>query len=251
MSSKTSINKLELEKFEPLAKEWWDKEGEFKILHQINPIRLSYIMDTIRSHFNINEVEYSALKLNILDVGCGGGLVSAGLAQYLHNLKGSTITGIDALQSNIDIATTYAQEQNFSIKYLKSTVEELITDNKQYEIVLCLEVIEHVDNIADFIKNLSNLVKPNGMIIISTINRTLKAYMLAIIMAEYFLHWVTKGTHDYHKFLKPSEIYSMFNKNNIALKALKGLSYNLLNQEWQLSDNIEVNYFAYLTPLTS
>ncbi|WP_375326884.1 bifunctional 2-polyprenyl-6-hydroxyphenol methylase/3-demethylubiquinol 3-O-methyltransferase UbiG [Candidatus Tisiphia endosymbiont of Nemotelus uliginosus] len=248
MSSKTSINKLELEKFEPLATEWWDNEGEFKILHQINPIRLSYIMDTIRSHFNINEAEYPDLKLNILDVGCGGGLVSAGLVQYIKNVS---ITGIDALQSNIDIATIYAKEQNLSIKYLKSTVEELITDNKQYEIVLCLEVIEHVDNIADFIQNLANLVKPNGMIIISTINRTLKAYMLAIIMAEYFLHWVTKGTHDYRKFLKPSEIYSMFYKNNIALKALKGLSYNLLNQEWQLSDNIEVNYFAYLTPLTS
>ncbi|WP_341763751.1 bifunctional 2-polyprenyl-6-hydroxyphenol methylase/3-demethylubiquinol 3-O-methyltransferase UbiG [Candidatus Tisiphia endosymbiont of Beris chalybata] len=245
MSTKTSINKLELEKFEQLAKEGWHEDGEFKILHQINPTRLSYIIDKIKSQFHINDFAHSGFKLNILDVGCGGGLVSSALAKYIQN---GSITGIDALQSNIDIAERHAHEQNLPIRYLKSTVEELITENKQYEVVLCLEVIEHVDNIHDFIKNLSNLVTPNGMIIISTINRTLKAYMLAIIMAEYFLRWVKKGTHDYHKFLKPSEIDSIFNKNNIVLKELKGLTYNLLNQNWQLSDDIEVNYFAYLTP---
>ncbi|XVN42085.1 MAG: bifunctional 2-polyprenyl-6-hydroxyphenol methylase/3-demethylubiquinol 3-O-methyltransferase UbiG [Candidatus Rickettsia vulgarisii] len=281
MSTKSSINEIELKKFDRISNQWWEKDGEFKILHQINPIRLSYILNKIKYHFQ-NENN----NLEILDVGCGGGLVTSGL--YKHTQNSSTysnnsvnwnikqevsercvdiehanssqfceanlqnclsITGIDAIQNNIDIATEYAKQQNLNIQYYKSTAEELIESaNKKYDVVLCLEVIEHVDNIEYFIKNLSNLVKPNGMIIISTINRTPKAYMLAIIMAEYILRWVGKGTHDYNKFLKPSEISSIFNKNNIELKELKGLTYNVINNDWQLSDDIEVNYFAYLTP---
>ncbi|MCC8417611.1 MAG: bifunctional 2-polyprenyl-6-hydroxyphenol methylase/3-demethylubiquinol 3-O-methyltransferase UbiG [Rickettsia endosymbiont of Bryobia graminum] len=245
MSTKSSINEVELRKFNKISNQWWKKNGEFKILHQINPIRISYILDKIKYHFTDNDN-----NLEILDVGCGGGLVTSGLSQHTQNLNNFTITGIDAIQNNIDIATEYAKQQNLIINYYKSTTEELIeSSNKKYDVVLCLEVIEHVDNIEYFIENLSNLVKSNGIIIISTINRTSKAYILAIIMAEYILKWVRKGTHDYNKFLKPSEISSIFNKNNIELKELKGLSYNLINNDWQLSEDIEINYFAYLTPI--
>ncbi|WP_341751892.1 MULTISPECIES: bifunctional 2-polyprenyl-6-hydroxyphenol methylase/3-demethylubiquinol 3-O-methyltransferase UbiG [unclassified Candidatus Tisiphia] len=243
MSTKSSINQIELEKFSKISSGWWQEDGEFKILHQINPIRLGYIIDKIKDHFNIDDDVVLSSKLDILDVGCGGGLITSALCK----LNG-TVTGIDALQSNIDIAMKHAEEENLNIQYLKSTAEELVYSNsKQYDVVLCLEVMEHIDNPSDFVKNLANLVKPNGMIIISTINRTVKAYMLAILMAEYLLNWIPKKTHDHSKFLKPSEIYSMFSKNNIELKELKGLTYNIVNRSWQLSDDIEVNYFAYLT----
>ncbi|WP_341750704.1 bifunctional 2-polyprenyl-6-hydroxyphenol methylase/3-demethylubiquinol 3-O-methyltransferase UbiG [Candidatus Tisiphia endosymbiont of Sialis lutaria] len=248
MSTKSSINQIELEKFSKISNQWWQEDGEFKILHKINPIRIGYIVDKIKEHFNVQDDLLPCSNLEILDVGCGGGLITSPLCK----LNG-IVTGIDALQSNIDIAVQHASEQNLNIQYLKSTVEELVysddLNKKQYkyDVVLCLEVIEHIDNPGDFIKNLASLVKPNGMIIISTINRTVKSYMLAILMAEYLLNWVPKNTHDHSKFLKPSEIYSMFNDNNIGLKELKGLTYNIVNGCWQLSDDIDVNYFAYLT----
>ncbi|MCC8483921.1 MAG: bifunctional 2-polyprenyl-6-hydroxyphenol methylase/3-demethylubiquinol 3-O-methyltransferase UbiG [Rickettsia endosymbiont of Labidopullus appendiculatus] len=294
MSTKSSINQIELEKFSRISSQWWQKDGEFKILHQINPIRIGYIIEKIKEHFNVQDDILPCSNLEILDVGCGGGLITSPLCK----LNG-IVTGIDALQSNIDIAVQHASEQNLNIQYLKSTVEELVSLNRlptkvayaegfegdserktaayssvredlstestykspaevefcrksnkkqyKYDVVLCLEVIEHIDNPGDFIKNLASLVKPNGMIIISTINRTVKSYMLAILMAEYLLNWVPKNTHDHSKFLKPSEIYSMFNDNNIGLKELKGLTYNIVNGRWQLSDDIDVNYFAYLT----
>lgn len=252
MSTKTSINEQELEKFDLLSKQWWQEDGEFKILHTINPIRLSYIIEKIKSHFNISDDTSSNLELDILDVGCGGGLVSSRLCQNLQNMQipNFAITGIDALRSNIEIATSYAKAQNLPIQYLQSTAEELVASNyPPADVVLCLEVIEHVENVPDFIQNLSLLVKPNGMIIISTINRTYKAYILAILMAECVLGWIKRGTHDYNKFLKPSEIYAMFKNNNIELKELKGLSFNIINNNWQLDDNIDINYFAYLKPI--
>lgn len=246
MSTKSSINQVELEKFSKISNQWWQKDGEFKILHQINPIRIGYIVDKIKDHFDIQDDILPCSNLDILDVGCGGGLITSPLCK----LNG-IVTGIDALQSNIDIAMQYASAQDLNIQYFKSTVEELVysddLNKKQYDVVLCLEVMEHLDNPSDFVKNLASLVKPDGMIIISTINRTVKAYMLAILMAEYVLSWIPKSTHDHSKFLKPSEIYSMFNNNNMEIKELKGLTYNIINGRWQLSDDIDVNYFAYLT----
>jgi 2-polyprenyl-6-hydroxyphenyl methylase/3-demethylubiquinone-9 3-methyltransferase len=245
MSTKSSINAIELEKFSKISSQWWQEGGEFKMLHQINPLRLSYIMDKMKNHFNPN----NKMAINILDVGCGGGLVTSGICK-LNTMPTNeyNITGIDAIQDNIDVAIKHAEEQNLNIKYSKSTIEELVlSDNKQYDVVLCLEVLEHIDNLDDFVKNLANITKPNGIIIISTINRTIKSYMLAILMAEYVLGWVPQKTHDYSKFLQPSEIYSRFSKNNVLLKELKGLTYNIITRTWQLSRDIDVNYFAYLT----
>jgi len=230
----SSIDKTELEKFEKISHNWWNKEGEFAILHRINPIRLDYIIEKIKSHYN------DISDLAILDVGCGGGLIATALA-----MQGFNVTAIDALQSNIDTAIDYATKNNIKVNYLKSTVEELESD-KQYDVVICLEVIEHVENVQEFLLNLVKHIKPGGMAIISTINRTKKAYLLGIVAAEYILGWVPKNTHDYSKFLKPSEIYEMLADANIELKELKGLTYNIAKDEWHLSDDIDVNYFMYL-----
>lgn len=238
MSIESSVNKAELEKFRKISSRWWKEDGEFKMLHQINPIRLSYILEKITSYFNMGSD-----KLSVLDVGCGGGLITSKLCEFSNQ-----VTGIDAIQENIDVAAQYARKHNLDITYHRSTVEEFVASNtKQYEVVLCLEVIEHVDNIRDFVKNLTSLVKPNGIVIISTINRTVKAYLLAIVMAEYVLNWVPRKTHDYNKFFKPSEISSIFKENKMELKELRGLTYNITNASWQLSNDIEVNYFAYFT----
>lgn len=233
----SSINEIELEKFRKVSSKWWDLDGEFKILHQINPIRLLYITNKIKQHFNCLDIA----DLHILDVGCGGGLIAQPLAEL-----GAKVTGIDALQPNIDIARKQITKDNLKLNYQKSTAEELAAISvAAFDVVLCLEVIEHIDNPVDFIKNLSHLLKTGGMIIISTINRTIKARVLAIGVAEYLLAWVPKKTHDYNKFLKPSEINSMFNKSKMQLVDLQGLNFDLSSQSWLLSDDIDVNYFAY------
>ncbi|ABV75236.1 3-demethylubiquinone-9 3-methyltransferase [Rickettsia akari str. Hartford] len=231
----SSIDKKELAKFEKISHNWWNKDGEFGLLHRINPIRLEYIIEKITAHYNRH-----LSKLEILDVGCGGGLIAMPLAA-----QGFNVTAIDALQSNIETASTYAKENNVKINYLQSTIEELESD-KLYDVVICIEVIEHVGNVQQFILNLVKHIKPNGMAIISTINRTKKAYALGIIVAEYILGWVPKNTHDYTKFLKPSEIYEMLTDTDIEIKELKGLVYDPAKNEWKLSDDIDVNYFMCL-----
>ncbi|AAL03503.1 bifunctional 2-polyprenyl-6-hydroxyphenol methylase/3-demethylubiquinol 3-O-methyltransferase UbiG [Rickettsia conorii] len=279
----SSIDKKELEKFEKISHNWWNKDGEFGILHRINPIRLEYIIEKITTHYNRHlskltyreelvgnmqhstaayalvredassrlthklplEAEFEKMsndisKLEILDVGCGGGLIATPLAA-----QGFNVTAIDALQSNIETATAYAKENGVKINYLQSTIEELDSD-KLYDVVICLEVIEHVENVQQFILNLVKHIKPNGMAIISTINRTKKAYILGIIVAEYILGWVPKNTHDYSKFLKPLEIYEMLTDTKIEIKELKGLVYDPAKNEWKLSDDIDVNYFMCL-----
>ncbi|AFC73331.1 bifunctional 2-polyprenyl-6-hydroxyphenol methylase/3-demethylubiquinol 3-O-methyltransferase UbiG [Rickettsia montanensis] len=279
----SSIDKRELEKFEKISHNWWNKDGEFGILHRINPIRFEYIIEKITTHYNRHlsklayreefvgntqhstaayievredassglthklplEVEFEKMsndisKLEILDVGCGGGLIATPLAA-----QGFNVTAIDALQSNIETATAYAKENGVKVNYLQSTIEEL-ESNKLYDVVICLEVIEHVENVQQFILNLVKHIKPNGMAIISTINRTKKAYILGIIVAEYILGWVPKNTHDYSKFLKPLEIYEMLTDTEIEIKELKGLVYDPAKNEWKLSDDIDVNYFMCL-----
>ncbi|WP_218460285.1 bifunctional 2-polyprenyl-6-hydroxyphenol methylase/3-demethylubiquinol 3-O-methyltransferase UbiG [Rickettsia sp. TH2014] len=280
----SSIDKKELEKFEKSSHNWWNKDGEFGILHRINPIRLEYIIEKITSHYNdissrplwkfayreefegdteaLATAAYISIRedastgstyklplevefpkrssLEILDVGCGGGLIATPLAA-----QGFNVTAIDALQSNIETASTYAKENGVKVNYLQSTIEELQSD-KLYDVVICLEVIEHVENVQQFILNLVKHIKPNGMAIISTINRTKKAYVLGIIVAEYVLGWVPKNTHDYSKFLKPSEFYEMLTDTDIEIKELKGLVYDPAKNEWKLSDDIDVNYFMCL-----
>lgn len=234
MTQKTSIDQVELNKFNKTIEEWWDKNGEFKTLHDINPVRIKYIMDKIGdSHLRGND------NISIIDIGCGGGLISV----PLHKL-GAKVTGLDANKHNIEAASKYAKKNKLGIEFINSTAEE---HKGKYDVVLCLEVIEHVANPEEFVQNLTRLVKDGGMIILSTINRTVKSYLQAIIMAEYVLRWVPTGTHDYTKFIKPSELKNMLKNSKFQIKELKGLKLNPLTNIWYLDDNIDVNYFACIT----
>ncbi len=251
MAQKTSIDQSELKKFNKSFEEWWDPNGEFKTLHEINPIRISYITDKITEHFNLQNSSLNPLKnLSILDVGCGGGLVSVPIYK-----NGANVVGLDANKHNIKAATSYAKKNNLDIKFINTTIEKLAANldkpglGECYDVVLCLEVIEHVANLVEFLQNLVKLVKPGGLIIISTINRNIKSYFQAIVMAEYFLHWVETGTHDHAKFVKPSELHNML-KNGKKIKELKGLKFNLLTNKWYISDDINVNYFACIADET-
>ena len=235
MTTTSSIDQEELNKFNKTHREWWDSEGEFKTLHQINPILVDYITAKIKQHFNISDI--SAFEL--LDVGSGGGLISV----PMYHL-GFKVTGLDANEYNVRAAKFYAKEHKLSINYLNTTIEQHINCDKKYDIILCLEVLEHVANPSDFTMNLAKLLKPGGLLITSTINRTAKSYLLAIVAAEYVLRWVPVQTHNYTKFIKPSELVKMSQKTDLRIEELKGLVFSIVGQEWQLSDDIDVNYFA-------
>lgn len=245
MDKKSSVNQNELNKFNKTSEEWWDKSGEFKILHQINPIRIQYINDKIAEHFNSiqnKEDDLQPLKnLNIIDVGCGGGLISVPICQL-----GAKVTAIDANSYNIKALSEYAKNNNLAINPINTTVEEYISNypDQLYDVVLCLEVLEHVSNQSAFIQNLLKILKPTGMLILSTINRTIKSYAQTIIAAEYILKWIPINTHDYSKFLKPSELYKILETSNFQLKNLTGLKFDIITNSWHLSDDIDVNYFA-------
>ena len=232
-NTKSSIDQEELAKFSKTDKEWWDPKGEFEPLHKLNPLRIKYINSVISKHFK------STKDLKLLDVGCGGGLVSVPMFK-----SGFKVTGLDANEHNIKAADEHAKHNKLDIEYINITVEEHIDLGKKYDVVLCLEVIEHVANPEEFVKNISQLVTNGGLVIFSTINRTKKSYLLAIIMAEYILRWVPKKTHDYSKFVKPSEFVHMLQDTTLNLKELKGMSLSPVTQKWNLSDDIDVNYFS-------
>lgn len=224
-------NTAEIEKFTSLADSWWDINGPFKTLHEINPTRLEYICNQIRKHIGNEDIS----GVEILDIGCGGGIVSVPLARI-----GARVTGLDAGAENIMVAKEYAKREGLDIEYLSSDISDI---HKKYDIVLCLEVVEHVDNLDEFLKNISHLLKPNGLVILSTINRTMKAFALAIAAAEYILRWVPRGTHSFDKFVKPSEITNILEANNINVSDITGMSYNVFSKRWFLSNDISVNYF--------
>ena len=241
MDNISSIDEEELKKFSKTNEEWWDLNGEFRALHEINPIRIDYIKSIILKHFKLPNSFIKPLKdIKLLDIGSGGGLV----CKPMYEL-GADVTGIDANEHNTKASMAYSREHNLDIKYINNTVEDYILKNNQkYDVILCLEVIEHVANPKDFVQNISKLLKQNGILIFSTINRTLKSFTQAIIIAEYILGWVPKNTHKYSKFIRPSELVSMLKNTPLNLSELKGLKLSLPNRIWELSDDIDINYFA-------
>lgn len=228
----TTVNQEEIEKFTRIANEWWDENGKFKPLHKFNPIRISFIKRKINEYFNN---QFNSLK--ILDVGCGGGLVSEAFAKI-----GYQVTGIDAGKSNIEVAKIHAQKSGLNINYQNITAEELEKAREKFDVVFALEIIEHVADVEQFIKSCSNLVKKDGLIFIATMNRNIKSLLTAKIAVEYILRWLPRGTHNWKKFLKPSKINNFAAKNNLELKEISGFKYNIFNDSWQESSNIDVNY---------
>jgi 2-polyprenyl-6-hydroxyphenyl methylase / 3-demethylubiquinone-9 3-methyltransferase len=238
MKKDTSIIQDEIEKFSSMAEEWWDPNGKLKTLHDINPLRLSYINNVFKKHSNSpSKPIFKDLKL--LDVGCGGGILSEPLARL-----GGKVTSIDASQKNIEIAKAHSKKQGLKITYINTTVEDLSKKkNESFDIIFCLEIIEHVNIPEDFLEKCITMLKPGGIIFISTMNRTIKSYLLAIIGAEYLLKWLPIGTHSWEKFLKPSEINSIIRKNSCRTFDVAGMEYNPLKKEkWFLTKRLDVNY---------
>ena len=233
----TTINNDEIQKFSKLADEWWDPNGKFKPLHMFNPIRIKYIIDICSSHYNLNKDENLPLKgLKILDIGCGGGLISEPMCRL-----GAQVTGIDASEKNIKVASLHAKKNNLKINYLTASPEKM-TQYEEFDIILNLEIVEHVDNLNLYLEACSRLLKKNGIMFTATINRTLTSYIKAIIGAEYVLRWLPIGTHDWNKFVKPEELEKKLTNLNFLLKDMSGLNFNLLSRKWEKSNNLSVNY---------
>ena len=233
----TTINREEIQKFSDLADEWWDVNGKFKPLHMFNPIRIEYITEKIKQEFNLINRNNNFLKdLKILDIGCGGGLISEPLARL-----GGEVTGIDASEKNIKVAKLHSKKNNLNINYLNKSPEQL-NDSEKFDIVLNLEVVEHVENVDLYIKSCSNLLKKNGIMFTATLNRTIVSYIKAIVGAEYILRWLPIGTHDWNKFIKPEELEKKLSSANFSTIDVKGLEFNPLFSKWKKSDNLSVNY---------
>ena len=233
----TTINREEIQKFSDLADEWWDVNGKFKPLHMFNPIRIEYITEKIKEEFNLINRNNNFLKdLKILDIGCGGGLISEPLARL-----GGEVTGIDASEKNIKVAKLHSKKNNLNINYLNKSPEQL-NNSEKFDIVLNLEVVEHVENVDLYIKSCSNLLKKNGIMFTATLNRTIVSYIKAIVGAEYILRWLPIGTHDWNKFIKPEELEKKLSLANFCTIDVKGLEFNPLLNKWKQSDNLSVNY---------
>ncbi len=233
----TTINKEEIQKFSNLAEEWWDVNGKFKPLHMFNPIRIEYITEKLKYHFNIESNNDNFLnKINILDVGCGGGLISEPLARL-----GGSVTGIDASEKNIKVAKTHAKKNNLKIQYLNTSPEKLEISEK-FDVILNLEIVEHAENVNLFLRSCNKLLKKNGIMFTATLNRTLTSYVKAIIGAEYILRWLPIGTHDWNKFIKPEELEKLLSEEKFKTIDIKGLKFNPITSKWKRSDDLSVNY---------
>jgi 2-polyprenyl-6-hydroxyphenyl methylase/3-demethylubiquinone-9 3-methyltransferase len=233
----TTINKEEIQKFSKLAEEWWDVNGKFKPLHKFNPIRIEYITNNIKNHFKIGSNKTNFLQgLNILDIGCGGGLISEPMARL-----GANVTGIDASEKNINVAKLHAKNNGLKINYLNCSPEKL-NEIEKYDIILNLEIVEHVDNVNLYIKSCYKLLKKNGLMFTATLNRTFVSYIKAIIGAEYILRWLPIGTHDWNKFIKPEELENYLSREKFVTNDIKGLNFNPFLDKWKKSKDLSVNY---------
>ncbi len=237
----TTINKEEIQKFSKLADQWWDVKGKFRPLHMFNPIRIEYITDKIMEHFSIKKKNNFLADFSILDIGCGGGLISEPMARL-----GAKVTGIDASEKNIKVAQLHAKQNSLDIEYLNKSPEQL-EKNREFDIILNLEIVEHVDNVKLYVESCHKFLKKNGLMFTATLNRTLTSYFKAILGAEYILRWLPIGTHDWNKFLKPEELEKYLTDSKFNTVELKGFEFNPIFQKWKRSDNLSVNYIICST----
>ena len=239
MQIKNTANKEEINKFDKLANEWWDPKGKFAPLHKFNPVRQEYLINKISKHFNIclnNQKPFD--RLDILDVGCGGGLLCEPLSRL-----GGNVTGIDAANTNIEVAKIHMKKSNLNINYLNKKPEEIL--DKKFDVILCMEIIEHVEDVNFFVESCIKLLKNNGLIFFATLNKTFKSFALAIVGAEYVLRWLPIGTHNWKKFMSPNEIINKVSKYYLTHAETRGVIFNPFKNKWKLSDDINVNYMCY------
>lgn len=234
----TTIDQAEVDHFSRIAAEWWDPQGKFRPLHKFNPTRLAYIKEKVCMAFDRNPKDEKPLKgLRFLDIGCGGGLLCEPMARL-----GADVVGADASNTNIEVAKIHATQSGLNIDYRATTAEDLAEAGEKFDVVLNMEVVEHVANVDLFMAESSKMVKSQGLMFVATLNRTWKAWGLAIIGAEYVLRWLPKGTHDYNKFLTPGEITAKLNEAGLTVIDELGITYNPLNDSWNRSKDMDVNY---------
>ena len=233
-----TINKKEIEKFSRIAEEWWNPEGKFKPLHKFNPIRISYIKDNIISSLKLANKNKPLEKVKILDIGCGGGLLS----EPMYRL-GADVVGIDASDKNIKVAKLHAKKNNLNIKYLCESPETLKINSK-FDVILNMEIVEHVQDVEFFLKSCSNLLKKDGIMFVATLNKTIKSYLFAIVGAEYILRWLPIGTHEWEKFVKPDDLIEILKKHGLKLASLDGVKFNVIENQWKISSDKSVNYIT-------
>ena len=236
----TTINDAEVAKFTAMAEEWWDPKGKFKPIHKFNPVRLAYIREHVLAHFGRDGSQMRPLEgLTVLDVGCGGGLLCEPMARL-----GADVTGIDAAERNIKIARLHAEQSGVTVDYQATTSEALAAQGKTFDLVLNMEVVEHVDNVPLYMKSCADLVAPGGLMLTATLNRTARALAFAVIGAEYVLGWLPKGTHDWTKFLTPDEIKALITRNGLVVTDQTGVVYHPLADDWRKSRDMAINYMV-------
>ncbi|ASG19656.1 bifunctional 2-polyprenyl-6-hydroxyphenol methylase/3-demethylubiquinol 3-O-methyltransferase UbiG [Nitrospirillum viridazoti] len=238
----TTVDPGEIQRFSAIAAEWWDEAGKFRPLHKLNPVRLEYLRDRICAHFGRDPLAPQPLKgLRLVDIGCGGGLLSEPLARM-----GADVVGIDAAERNVKTAATHAMETGTPVDYRHTTAEALVAAGEKFDAVLSLEVVEHVADVPLFLDSLAALMKPEGLLVMATLNRTPKSYLMAIIGAEYVLRWLPRGTHDWRKFLKPSELAAGLRATGLTVREVMGLVYSPFNDTFRLdARDLDVNYLLW------
>ena len=234
----STVNKKEIDKFSKIANEWWDVEGKFKPLHKFNPLRIKYIKEKIINHFDVSSKSLPLKNIELLDIGCGGGLLTEPMSRL-----GAKVTGIDPSKKNIDVANYHAKKEKLNIKYLCSSPEKIFF-NKKFDVVLNMEVVEHIEDLNFFINKSGKFLKKNGLMFVATLNKTLKSYIFAIIGAEYVLRWLPIGTHEWEKFVEPSNLISIAKKNDLKIDQIDGIKYNPILDQWKISKDTSVNYIS-------
>ncbi len=231
----------EIDRFRRMAASWWDPHGQYRALHRLNPVRVDYVRDHLAQHFGLNATDERPLAgLSLIDIGCGGGLLSESLARL-----GADVVAIDAEAESVRIAEAHAEDQGLSIAYRCAAAEELVREGLRFDAVVTMEVVEHVADLPAFIHAATGLLRPHGALVVATLNRTLKSLALAKIAAEYVLRWVPRGTHDWRKFVRPSELAALLRAEGLNLCDLSGFIYDVREDAWSLGRNLDINYVAF------
>ncbi|BBK36231.1 ubiquinone biosynthesis O-methyltransferase [Allostella sp. ATCC 35155] len=240
----STVDPAEVARFAAIADEWWDPDGKFRPLHRFNPVRLEWLRNRIAARFGRATGDLRPLAgLRLLDIGCGGGLLAEPMARL-----GAVVTGIDAAERNVEVARIHAERMGLAIDYRFATAEELVAAGERFDVVLNMEVVEHVADRDAFLDACSALVAPGGLMAIATLNRTAKAWLLAIAGAEYVLGWLPRGTHEWRKFVRPSEIVAALRRNGLSVAAMTGVAYDPLRARWTLAPrDLDVNYMLAAT----